>query len=467
MKFRRIISIWFILILSITLTELKANDEVPIEFERLSDRVLIVRAGKVYTDQVIAIASKKGLVIIDTGKAPSLTAKYRKIIERELGRNDFSYVINTHYHFDHTGGNQVFADAEIIAHELSPERMRQFDRERQNFISSRKRQIAQWENRLKTLEPDSLEAQRFRDIIPQSHITLDDLEKSFVLTLPTITFNDRMTLDLDDITLKLVYFGQGRHTGDDIIIHCPEEKLLFTGDLFYRGSMQIAFSVQFDAPRWIETLDDVLQDMSQVEWVFDTHNRRMPGKFIVLWRDYLVDLWKGLNAAKEEGLSFEAVQNRFSYDKKYKYLEQSGLDTEQLRRDHRESLSFVWRRILELQSAATVLEQTISESGIEAATEKFRAMYESRNKKYYFDESEFNRLGYRLLGTKKVSEAIEVFKLNVKMYPDSWNVYDSLGEAYLENGQTELAIKYYQKSLELNPQNANAVNVLKRIETKK
>lgn len=467
MRFKRIVLITLILCFSLTLSKLWASDELSIEFERFSERVLIVKSGKVYTDQVIAIASKRGIVMIDTGKAPSITAKYRKIIERELGRSDFSYVINTHYHFDHSDGNQVFSEAEIIAHELSPDLMRRFDRGRQNFIAAREVQIAQWQNQLETLDPDSEQARRLRDIVPSNLIMLEDLENNYILTLPTITFNDRMTLDLGDITLKLVYFGQGRHTGDDIIIHCPEEKLLFTGDLFFRGSMQIAFSPQFDAPRWIEVLNEVLQDESQVEFVFDTHNGRMPGSFLVLWRDYLKDLWQGLNKANEEGLDFEAVQNRFAYDKKFKYLAKSGIEEAQLRRDHQASLNFIWRKILGQQSAMVKLEEVILGSGIETALKKFKEMYALREEKYFFDETEFNRLGYRLLQGNRVREAIEVFKLNVEMFPDSWNVYDSLGEGYLQNSQTELAIMFYKKSLEINPQNTNAVNMLKRIEERK
>lgn len=467
MKFRRIIFISFFLTLSLIVTNLSVGDEENIKFERLSDRVLIIQSGKVYFDQVIAIASERGLVMIDTGIAPSLTAKYRKIIEREFGRNDFIYVINTHYHFDHTSGNQVFPEAEIISHERSPEGMRQFDQGKQNFIALRRARMAQLENQLKSLEPNSENAQRLRDLATTNQIMIDDLENNFVLTLPTITFNDRMTLDLGDLKLKLIYFGEGLHTGDDIIIHCPEEKLLFTGDLFFRGAMRVAFSAQFDAPRWIEVLNDVLKDMNQVEWVYDAHNGRMPGKFIALWRDYLVDLWEGLNAAKEEGLSFEAVQEHFSYDKKFAYLEQSGLEAEQLHRDHQQNLIFVWRRVLEMQSAATVLEQTISESGIEVALKKYQEMYSNQEEKYYFDEAEFNRFGYRLLQGNKVSEAIEIFKLNVEMYPDSWNVYDSLGEAYMNAGEMELAIKNYEKSLEVNPKNTNAINMLKRIKKEK
>jgi glyoxylase-like metal-dependent hydrolase (beta-lactamase superfamily II) len=279
MKFRRIIFIFFILALLSSLSVLRAEEELTIDFERYSERVLIVKCGKIYTDQVIAIATQKGIVMIDTGKAPTITSEYRKIIEREFGRNDFSYVINTHFHFDHTDGNQVFDEAEIIAHESSPERMHQFDRGRQNFVAGRKSQIEQLKIQLKALNPNSEDAQRLRDILSQNPIMLDDLENNYSLTLPTITFNDRMMLDLGDITLKLIYFGQGRHTGDDIIIHCPEEKLLFTGDLFFRSSLQIAFSAQFDAPRWIEVMNELLEDESEIKWVYDTHNGRMPVKF--------------------------------------------------------------------------------------------------------------------------------------------------------------------------------------------
>ena len=100
----------------------------------------------------------------------------------------------------------------------------------------------------------------------------------------------------------------------------------------------------------------------------------MKARFLLLWRDYLVDLWNGLNQAREEGLKFEAVQDRFSYDKKFTYLEQSGLPPTQLRREHQASLRFVWYRILGSQSAANLLQQIISESGIQSAIDKYNEM---------------------------------------------------------------------------------------------
>jgi tetratricopeptide (TPR) repeat protein len=68
-----------------------------------------------------------------------------------------------------------------------------------------------------------------------------------------------------------------------------------------------------------------------------------------------------------------------------------------------------------------------------------------------------------LLNSDKVPEAIEVFKLNVEAFPKSGNVYDSLGEAYLVDGNEKLAIENYKKSLEIDPTNTNAKNVLKKL----
>ncbi|MGB6865250.1 MAG: tetratricopeptide repeat protein, partial [Candidatus Aminicenantaceae bacterium] len=78
-------------------------------------------------------------------------------------------------------------------------------------------------------------------------------------------------------------------------------------------------------------------------------------------------------------------------------------------------------------------------------------------------ENTINQLGYRYLVQGKIKEAVELFKLNILFYPDSWNVYDSLAEAYMTDGNKELAVKNYEKSLELNPENSNAVEMLKKL----
>lgn len=78
-------------------------------------------------------------------------------------------------------------------------------------------------------------------------------------------------------------------------------------------------------------------------------------------------------------------------------------------------------------------------------------------------ENDINGLGYRYMSEKKFKEALAIFKLNMETFPSSSNVYDSYGEALMELGKTKESIKNYQKSLELNPGNQNAIEMLKKM----
>ena len=75
-------------------------------------------------------------------------------------------------------------------------------------------------------------------------------------------------------------------------------------------------------------------------------------------------------------------------------------------------------------------------------------------------ESNMNGLGYNFLSAKKNDEAIEIFKLNIKYFPNSWNVYDSLGDAYEAAGDYKLAIENFEKSMEINPKNNRKDKIL-------
>jgi tetratricopeptide (TPR) repeat protein len=82
----------------------------------------------------------------------------------------------------------------------------------------------------------------------------------------------------------------------------------------------------------------------------------------------------------------------------------------------------------------------------------------------YTDEASINALGYELLLEKQYGAAIEIFLKNVKLFPNSANTYDSLGEAYMNTGNKELAIENYKKSLELDPNNDNAKKMIEQLQ---
>ena len=115
------------------------------------------------------------------------------------------------------------------------------------------------------------------------------------------------------------------------------------------------------------------------------------------------------------------------------------------------------------KSIGQTLSATIATSGIDAAATQYRELKASNASTFNFDEDQLNALGYDLLHTHKFPEAISIFQLNVEAYAQSSNVYDSLAEAYMNDGDKTKAIANYQKSLELNPKNHNAVKMLEKL----
>ena len=170
---------------------------------------------------------------------------------------------------------------------------------------------------------------------------------------------------------------------------------------------------------------------------------------------------KSLNALLQLGESYRGL-GQFERAKEYY---KAFLSIEQ--RD----AAFLHRRLSEMErmidsSASYRIELEIRQNGIQAGLKRFQAIKSDSRNRLYFSENEFNALGYRLMGAGDMEAALEIFKLNVQLHPQSANVYDSLGEAFMRSGDSANAIKNYRKSLDLNPQNTNAQKMLKQLESK-
>jgi CubicO group peptidase (beta-lactamase class C family) len=105
---------------------------------------------------------------------------------------------------------------------------------------------------------------------------------------------------------------------------------------------------------------------------------------------------------------------------------------------------------------------TVERAGADSAARLYQAL-RARYAAIAFDENQLNTVGYDLLRRGRMEAAIAIFRLNVEAYPRSANTYDSLGEAYRDHGDRALAIANYERSLQLDPTNENALRMLQKL----
>jgi glyoxylase-like metal-dependent hydrolase (beta-lactamase superfamily II) len=239
--------------------------------QKINNRTLLVNLGY---DAITAIETDQGIVIVDAGISSELTARYRKLIENEFQSDKFIYVINTHGHHDHIGGNTVFPQAGIVGHDsCSVDASERWN----NPSQSMKRLnniIEDYEQQLQQFSPNTAE---WNDIFTQKIRYMgaySDVNNGVIGRLPDVTFSDSLTLELGDTKFEIIYFGKA-HSNSDIVIFIPELKLIFTGDLFSKYGRPGMDLSSMDGKQWIETTEWIQKRINRIEKVIGGHGQIM------------------------------------------------------------------------------------------------------------------------------------------------------------------------------------------------
>lgn len=103
-------------------------------------------------------------------------------------------------------------------------------------------------------------------------------------------------------------------------------------------------------------------------------------------------------------------------------------------------------------SGVALFREIRREEGLSAALDKLQALCDARSQSYALREPDINRLGYELLSAGEKDAAIAVFRMNISLNPNSFNAYDSLGDAYLAKGEKAQAKASFERALQINPQ---------------
>ncbi len=251
------------------------------------------------------IVNDEDVLVVDSHISP---AAARALIEdiKAITDKPVRYVVNTHYHFDHAHGNQIYpSDVHVIGHENTREMLENggsLGRSYDLFVGPLPDQIAAAEARVAEASPEDRPELEARVAYLRNYLAgQEGLEP----TGPNTTLSERMTLFRGDREIRMLFFGRG-HTGGDVVVHLPAERVLITGDLLGPG---LSYMGDGYLEEWVETLEQ-LRDL-EFDWVLPGHGRpfQEPER-IAYFQAYMTDLQARAESLHAQGLSFEEAAAR-------------------------------------------------------------------------------------------------------------------------------------------------------------
>ena len=172
-------------------------------------------------------------------------AAFREAIRAELKRSDFAFLVNTHEHVCHIGGNAAFADVPIVGHASLRDEVLSVTADPgrvPKLCEKADRQVARVRDYFTKRDPKKLESADWA-VFERSWKTIQsDVRGNPALLPPTMTFETEMTLHLGDVSVRLDYYGRS-HGVADTIVRIPEEDLIVTAGVFYPTKVPAVASV--------------------------------------------------------------------------------------------------------------------------------------------------------------------------------------------------------------------------------
>ncbi len=388
-----------------------AQVERTIEVTQLTDKMYLLKATYPFETNMVVSSGENGLLLVDSGSR--YTMEELKRVLSTVGSGQVRMIISTHAHSEHTAGNKAFGKEVIkIGHE------------------------------------------RVRARLKQGLYVLEEYPES---ALPNITLTDSLSLYFNGEKIRLIALP-GAHDDNDIIVHFTESDVVCTGALSAGMHFPSVDGVGGNALRYAATVQKLI-DLVPDDVVL------VPGH--------------GRNSTMAEQKEFqnmlakttEIVKNGLASGKDVAALQSENVLKDWAAYEGGTTTSDQWIRYIAnavqnkkpKNPAAVELYYALKQGGADSAVSAWYRLKKNRPDQYSFSEAQLVIFGYYLLEKDKIQDAIKIFQLYIDEFPESWNAYDSMGEAHMMNNDKEQARKYYRKSLELNPDNTNAEEMLKKL----
>jgi len=305
-------------------------------FEKVVDGIYYATASGTMTvgsNSPVIVNDDEAMVIdseITPAAARALVADLKAVTNKPVG-----YIVDSHYHYDHAFGNQVFAPAiPVIGHDNTRRRLvGEFGNvlEQYTYLNSVQPVPARLES-LKQRIAEEKDPQQKAALERQAANSRTYLEqvKEIKVTPPNLTIDRKMTLFRGSREIQILYLGRG-HTDTDVVVLLPKERIVCTGDLM---ESQISYMGDSFPDEWIATLDRL--KALDFDTVMPGHGVVFKGKSkIDAFQKYLRDVINQVNASRRQGLSAEEAAKRVdvtAYAGEFPQIRGVGVDAAAARR---------------------------------------------------------------------------------------------------------------------------------------
>ena len=285
-----------------------ARAQAPLfEMKKVADGVYAAIARPQYkvNSNAVVVINEDGALVVDSHSKPSSA----RALIAEVGRltdKPVRYVVNTHFHFDHTQGNQAYPaafprDVTIISSETTrdllisqgiPSVRQQLEQMPAEIAALQEQLASQQDPAVKTkLEGDLTQAREYMEELRQMEIKL-----------PELTFDRTLILHKKSRDILVLFLGRG-HTAGDTVVYLPRERVVVTGDLLhgFMPNLRDAYPQE-----WVATLDQLAK--LDFDTIIGGHGETKPKSHLTFFRNYLVDLIERTRAALKRGETLEQAK---------------------------------------------------------------------------------------------------------------------------------------------------------------
>jgi cyclase len=279
------------------------------KFEKIADGVYyatVTRPG-LGSNNVVVI-NDSDVLVVDAGTSPAAARAFVDDVKK-LTDKPIRYVVNTHWHYDHTAGNQIFGpEVQIIATDHLYQMLATVDvLHREPFVTS---QVTGLSTRVDTLtkqiageENAQQKAALQKELADAQRLQQNNTE--IKVTPPNVHFSTKMVLNRGGREIELLFLGRG-HTAGDTVIYLPKERIVCTGDLM---ESRLAYMGDAFFSEWITTLEA----LKKLDFAVDLPGHGVPftnKSLITAYQAYLTDLVNQVTKLKAEGVSPEDAAKR-------------------------------------------------------------------------------------------------------------------------------------------------------------